>query len=389
MIPRRTVAAMAVGCGLAVANLYYAQPLLASLGKAFGASDRSMGLAATLSQVGYALGMLGLVPLGDRVERRGLILGMLGASALALLGMGLAPSYPAFAVASLLVGITTITPQLLVPFAASLAAPEERGKVVGTVMSGLLIGILLARTASGLVDAWLGWRAVFLLASALMLALAGALRFALPRSVPEPTGLTYLGLLRSLIGLVREERVLRESCLFGAAMFAAFSILWTDLAFHLAKPPFAFGPGMIGLFGLIGVVGALAAPLAGRLADAGSPRRTIGLGFAVVLASYAVFYLGGGTVAGLGVGVIGLDLGAQAGHISNQSRIFAVRPEARSRMNTVYMVSSFTGAASGAALGSLAWGRIGWPGVCLAGAGVAALGLLAFALTARRGSRPA
>jgi predicted MFS family arabinose efflux permease len=386
MMERRTLAAMAAGSGLAVANNYYAQPLLADMGRYFGVDDRRMGLVVTLSQVGYAAGLLLFVPLGDRLERRSFILVMLGAVTVALLGVAVAPSFAWLAAASLAVGVTTIAPQLLVPFAAHLAAPRERGRVVGTVMGGLLIGILGARTVSGVVGEYLGWRAMYAVAAAVMVGLASALRALLPRSEPEASGLSYGALLRSIGALLREEPVLRQSCLFGAMSFGAFSAFWTTLAFHLAGPPFRYPSGVVGLFGLVGIVGALAAPLAGRVADRRSARTTIGAALGCVLLAYAVLYGAGGTLWGLVLGVILLDLGVQAAHISNQSRIYAVRPEARSRMNTAYMVAYFVGGASGSACAAWGWSLAGWGGVCLVGLAMTSLGLLAFAATARQPS---
>jgi predicted MFS family arabinose efflux permease len=388
MIERRTLAAMAAGCGLSVANNYYAQPLLAEMGRSFGVPDRRMGLVAMLSQVGFALGLLLFVPLGDRLERRSFLLVMLGAVTAALLGVAAAPSFPWLAAASLAVGVTTITPQLLVPFAAHLAGPQERGRVVGTVMSGLLIGILAARTVSGLVGQHFGWRAMYGLAAAAMVGLALALRALLPRSEPTASGLSYAALLRSIGGLLRDEPVLRQSCLFGASSFGAFSAFWTTLAFHLAGPPFGYPSGVVGLFGLAGIVGALAASAAGRLADRTSPRRTIGAGLACVLLAYATLSGAGGTLWGLVAGIVLLDLGAQAAHISNQSRIYAVRREARSRMTTAYMVASFVGGAAGSYGGAWGWSLAGWGGVCLVGAAMTASGLLAFVVTATGGTSP-
>lgn len=382
MIEKRTLWAMAVGSGLAVANLYYAQPLLAEMGRYFEVSERRMGLVATLSQVGYAAGMLLLVPLGDRLERRSFILVMLGAVTVALLAVAASPDFAWLAVASLAVGVTTIAPQLIVPFAAHLADPGERGRVVGTVMGGLLVGILGARTVSGLVGESLGWRAMYVIAAAVMVGLALALACLLPRSEPEATGLSYPALLRSIVGLLRDEPVLRQSCLLGACGFGAFSAFWTTLAFHLAAPPFRYPSGVVGLFGLVGIAGALAAPLAGRAADRSSARRTIGAGLACVALAYAVLSGAGETLWGMVAGVILLDLGVQAAHISNQSRIYAVRPEARGRMNTAYMVAYFVGGALGSWGGSLGWGRAGWGGVCAVGLGMTGLGLLAFAVTA-------
>jgi MFS family permease len=264
MIERRTLWAMALGSGLAVANIYYVQPLLADMGRYFGVPDRRMGLISMLSQVGYATGMLLFLPLGDRLERRSFILAMLGAVAVALLGVAVAPCFAWLAAASLAVGVTTITPQLLVAFAAHLAEPAERGRVVGTVMSGLLIGILAARTVSGVVGSTLGWRTMYGIASAVMVALAVSLKELLPRSQPESLGISYVGVLRSIGALLRDEPVLRQSCLLGAMSFGAFSAFWTTLAFHLASPSFGYGSGVAGLFGLVGIVGALAAPLVGR-----------------------------------------------------------------------------------------------------------------------------
>ncbi len=373
---------MAVGSGLAVANIYYVQPLLADMGGYFGVPDRRMGLISMLSQVGFATGMLLFLPLGDRLERRSFILGMLGAATVALLGVAVAPNFAWLAAASLAVGVTSITPQLLVPFAAHLAEPTERGQVVGTVMSGLLIGILAARTVSGVVGSTLGWRAMYGIAAAVMIALAVSLKELLPRSQPEGLGVSYFGLLRSIGGLLREEPVLRQSCLLGSMSFGAFSAFWTTLAFHLARPPFDYGSGVVGLFGLVGVVGALAAPLAGQFADRRSPRWTIGAGLVCILLSYVVLYEFGGTGYGMVVGVILLDLGAQSAHISNQSRIYAIRPEARSRMNTAYMVAYFVGGALGSYAGAWGWGRAGWGGVCLVGLGMTVAGLIVFVATA-------
>ncbi len=250
----------------------------------------------------------GLIHPGRRIgECAGLSSGRRG-----LLGVAAAPSFHWLAAASLVVGITSITPQLLIPFAAHLAEPSERGRVVGIVMSGLLIGVLAARTVSGEVGEYLGWRAMYGIAAAVTVALGLTLKELLPRSQPEDLGVSYIGLLRSIGGLLRDEPVLGQSCLFGATGFGAFSTFWTTLAFHLAGPPFRYGSGLIGLFGLVGVVGALAAPVAGRLADRRSARWTIGAGLTCILLAYVVLYVFGETVAGMVAGVILLDLGAQS-----------------------------------------------------------------------------
>ncbi|RYG19045.1 MFS transporter [bacterium] len=375
--------ALAVGCAVSVSNLYYLQPLLAQVAADFRVSEGQAGLAATLSQVGYGLGILTIVPLGDIRERRALALTTLGATTLLALAMATAPSFPLLCVASLLLGVATCTPQLLVPFAATLARSEERGRTVGFVMSGLLLGILLARTASGFVSAQWGWRAVYLIAAVLMVGLAVMVRALLPESRSANEPVSYGRLLRSLGSLVRDEPVLRESAIYGACLFGAFSAFWTTLSFHLAGPPFDMGPkgagSAAGLFGLVGAAGALAAPLAGRMADQGGPRRTIAIGILVTLASFGIMLAP--SIAMLVVGVLLMDVGVQATQISNQSRVYSLRPEARNRLNTVYMTVYFVGGSLGSALGAWAWGLWGWPGVCGVGAGFALLALTEFFAT--------
>lgn len=377
---------MAAAAGISVANLYYHQPLLGDIGRTFQASDRALGLIPTASQVGYALGLLLIVPLGDSLERRRTIVLMSALVSLALLGVALAPGLPWMVTASGLVGVTTVVPQLLVPFAANLAPAASRGRVVGTVMSGLLIGVLLSRTASGFLGVRFGWRAMFWIAAALMLVLAGVLRLTLPRQ-PVSATLPYPALLRSLVGLVREEPVLRLHSLLGALTFGGFSAFWSTLALHLQAMPQHYGPQVAGLFGVVGVAGAIAAPLAGRYADARGDRRINAFAIGILLLSFGVLGVLGQWLWGLALGVILLDLGAQANHISNQTRVYALRPEARNRLNTVYMVTYFAGGATGAWLGSLAWSRWGWSGVCAVGGAMALTGLVALGLAGQR--RPA
>ncbi|WP_223827512.1 MFS transporter [Hymenobacter armeniacus] len=361
---------MAVTCGLVVANIYYNQPLLAAIGRTFHKTDSGASLAATATQIGYTLGMLLVVPLGDMLERKRLMLFMLLGAAGAMAAAAFAPSFALLAAASVLIGLLSAVPQLLVPMAAHLAPEAERGRVVGRVMSGLLIGILLSRTVSGYVGLHLGWRAMFEIGAGLMVLLVALLAWQLPQDRPSFTG-SYASLMKSLGTLVREQPALRRATLVGAFLFAAFSVFWTTLAFYLEGPRFHYGSDVAGFFGLIGAFGALAAPLAGKTADTRGPDYTIGLGIALALGAYAILGLGGGWVAGLVVGVILLDVGVQATHISNQSLIFSLVPEARSRLNTVYMTGYFTGGSLGSVLGGLAWTHGGWPGVCLLGAGLA------------------
>jgi predicted MFS family arabinose efflux permease len=387
------VLVLAVGCAVAVANLYYSQPLLATMAVQFRVPQQALGIVSSLAQVGYAVGMLLFVPLGDILERRRLILIMLAAVTVALVAVALSPNVTWLAVANLCLGTLTVAPQMLVPLAASLAGPAERGRVVGTVMSGLLIGILVSRTVSGLVAAEFGWRAMYWLAAGLSAGLAVVLRLSLPASLPPARDLSYRELLGSMARLVREESVLRESCLVGGFAFGAFSAFWTTLAFFLAGPPFGYGSDRVGLFGLVGVAGALAASLAGRLADVRSPRLTICLGLVIALVAFVVLGVFGEQLWGLVVGVILMDMGVQGSHISNQTRIFGLRSEVRNRLNTVYMVTYFIGGAAGSALGAWAWGRWAWPGVCSVGAVLLLASLALFAMTAlqnisRTGHRP-
>jgi predicted MFS family arabinose efflux permease len=375
----RVVLVMTIACGLTVANNYYIQPLLGSMSREFGASESQIGIAATLLQVGQAVGFLLLVPLGDIRNRRMLIATTQFLAAFALVGVALAPNLGWLYITCFAVGVITIASQIIVPFAASLAPEHERGRVVGTVMSGLLMGILLARTVSGFVGAYAGWRAMYWVAAAVMLALALVLRATLPNDSFRK-GVPYSQLLRSLWGLWRTQPVLREASAFGALSFAAFSVFWVTLTFFLETPPYQYGSDVAGLFGLIGVVGALAASLAGRLADHTNARVTTGIAIVITLLSYVVFWAFGWQLWGLVLGVVLLDLGVQAAHISNQTRVYALIPEARSRLNTVYIVTYFIGGSTGSTLGAFAWSVAGWPGVCAVGVVllVAALAVFAF-----------
>jgi len=373
---------MAIACGLGAANLYYSQPLLVLIAHSFAVSDNVVGLLATITQAGFALGLLLLIPLGDTFNRRTLIVSALFAVSLALVAIALAPSVPILGVASLLLGITTVVPQMIVPFAAGLAKPEERGRIVGMVMSGLLIGILLARTVSGFVGAHLGWRAMYWIAAGLMVLLAVSLRLLLPYDQPRAR-IKYLSLLRSLWGLFLREQVLHEVSFFGALTFASFQLFWVTITFFLSSALYHFTSDTIGLFGLVGVVGALTASLVGKRADRSSPRVITGVMMTLVLVTFVVFLLAGQWLWGLISGVILLDLGTQGAHISNQTRIYARPQEIHSRLNTVYMFWYFTGGSLGSALGTSAWSVAGWHGVALAGIALMLLALGFYILRSR------
>ena len=362
-IPTATVLFMAASTGVIVANIYYIQPLLADIARTFGLTVTKIGLVAMLTQVGTALGMLFFVPLGDNKERRSVITLMLLGACAALTLTATARNPVWLALACFWVGLMGATVHIFIPFAAHLAPPLERGRVVGSVFSGILLGILLARTFSGVIGAHLGWRAVYAIAAVMMLCVAGLVQLLLPRSDPS-VELPYLSLLRSTAGLIREHRELRESAFLGASLFCVFSAFWTTLVFLLETPPYHYGEQAAGLFGLVGAAGAAGAPIIGRVADRRGPRFAIAFGLWSVFASYVLLGVAGKNLLGLIAGVLLLDLGTQAGHIANQTRIYGLDPAARSRLNMFYMVCYFTGGAIGSFLGAYAWRVWGWWGVC-------------------------
>jgi len=377
--PRWLVTLLAVSAGATVANLYYNQPLLAAMARSMGASERETGLIPTLTQLGYGLAMVVLVPLGDRYERRSLIVRMTLASVVALGLVAIAPNLVALCAASLLLGVASMVPQYIVPYAAGAAAPRERGRVVGSVMSGLLIGILVSRTVSGFVGAQFGWRSMYIAAAGAMAALSGVLRVFLPPQPPDQE-ISLRALYVSLVGLARDQPVLRLHAALGAFTFAAFSTFWSTLAFHLESPPLGFGSAVTGGFGLIGVVGALAAPLAGRFSDGRDSGIVTIIAGLCVLGSFVIFGVFGTSLIGLAVGVILLDLGVQASQITNQARVYGLAPHMRNRLNTVYMATYFAGGAIGSALGGQAWAIAGWTGVSLTGGALAAAALAVFVI---------
>ncbi len=374
---RETVWVMAITAGIAVANIYYNQPLLADMGRSFHAPTQHIGFIPTLTQVGYAVGMLLFVPLGDLVERRRLIATLLAATVCALVAAAVSPNIFCLAVASCAIGITTIVPQLILPFAAYLAKPQERGRVVGTVMSGLFIGILLARTISGYIGASLGWRAMYWIAGGLITVLTGLVLGLLPKSQPS-LKLSYWKLMQSLLELIRSQPVLREASIVGAMSFGAFSAFWSTLVFLLQMAPYHYGSEVAGLFGLVGVVGAAAAPVVGKLVDKRSPRLAVGIALTISTTAFLVFWLFGHQLWGLIVGVILLDLGTQSILVSNQARIYSLLPGAQSRLNTVYMVSYFAGGALGSMLGAYSWSCLEWKGVCLVGLSMLVVAFISF-----------
>jgi predicted MFS family arabinose efflux permease len=373
----------AISCGVAVANLYYAQPILDTIAKAFGASSGTAGLIVTLTQIGYVVGLALLVPLGDLVARRRLVPTVLVVAAAGLIASAAAPSIGVLIAVALIVGATSVVAQVLIPMAASLADDEHRGQVVGTVMSGLLLGILLARTVSGVVAGATNWRVVYVMAAVLTIVLAILLGRVLPPEGPR-TLISYRALLGTTVTLFRSESVLRRRCLFGALAFAAFSVFWTTMAFLLAGAPYHYGDTTIGLFGLVGAAGAICANVAGRWADKGLTKATT-LAFAACLAlSFLPLWYGRHDLAMLIIGILILDVGAQGLMVTNQSLIYRLAPEARSRITSAYMVCYFAGGAIGSALGSALYDSHGWGGVATFGAALGVIATLAAVVDAVR-----
>jgi predicted MFS family arabinose efflux permease len=369
---------MAASVGVIVANIYYVQPLLAAMAQTFSVSVSMIGLVAMFTQVGTAIGMLIFVPLGDSHDRRLLLTMLLLGACAALCGVATARNLMWVSIASFAVGLCGAAVHIIVPFAAQLAPDNSRGQVLGTVFSGLLIGILLARTFSGMVASFFGWRAVYWIAALGMLCLMTLLRARLPKAPPQ-SKLGWPALMRSLVDLVRDHAALRESAFLGAALLCVFSAFWTTLVFLLQTPPYHYGSSVAGLFGLVGAAGALCAPIVGRFADRRGPRFTILLALLTTLASFLLLGVLGKVMAGLIAGVILLDVGVQSGHVANQTRIYGLDPGARSRLNTVYMFCYFSGGSIGSWLGAICWQREGWTAVCAFGIAVMAMALLVFA----------
>lgn len=381
-VSRALVLLLAVAVGSTVANMYYVQPLLNVVGEDFGVSQTAAGLLVMCSQVGYVLGLALLVPLGDLRDRTRLVSMLLVAACAALAICAAAPTFAVLAGGLIVVGALSCVAQILVPFAATLAAPQERGKVVGSVMSGLLIGILGARIVSGVVAELGGWRLIFALAAGLMLILALVLRRVLPRMPPDEP-IAYTTALRSVLALIGDQPVLRQRMALAVFQMAGFSVLWTSVAFLLGGAPYHYGEAVIGLFGLAGVAGALAAPVAGRLADRGHGRIALTGFLLATLVSWGLLDAGGSSLVALIAGIALLDLGIQGAQISNQTRIYELAPEARSRLTTAYMVSLFLGGVVGSLLSAAVYGAAGWDATCVLGAAMAVLGLVIWATTER------
>jgi predicted MFS family arabinose efflux permease len=366
---------LAVGAGAAVANSYYNQAFLGHLTADFGLETGFAAMIPVLTQSGNALGVLFLAPLGDRLERKALILVTIAALVVALIGAALSPGFLWLAVASLAVGLFATVAQQIVPLAVHLATPAERGLILGKVTGGILIGILLARTVSGTISDLWGWPFVFWFAAILMIAIGIALALWLPR-VPPTTDLRYLQLLGSLWTLVREHGILRRAVAVQFLIFAAFIGFWSNLALVLSAPPYQLGGTAVGLLALVGVAGALVAPIAGSFADRRGPAAVVSVGASLVLLAFLIFGLWQDSVIGLVVGILVMDVAVQSSQVANQARVYALDPTARSRLNTVFMATMLAGGAFGAGTGGATYAFWGWTGTCAFGAVMAGLALL-------------
>ena len=362
---------MAVATGAIIANLYYAQPLLHQIARSFHASTTGVSLVVTCSQAGFAAALVFVLPLGDRHPRRRLLVTLYALAVGGLVLCALSPSLWVFELAVLGTGLATVGGQVMVPFAADLAEPARRGRVVARLMTGLLTGILLARTLAGAVADLLGWRAIYWVSAALMAVLAVVLPEERPRQA-----LPYRELVSGTLRLFLDEPIVRQRAAYGATVFGSFSVLWTALAFLLSGSPYHYSSLVIGLFGLAGVGGVAAANLAGRLADARRTQLSTLLAAVLTLASYGALALGRTSLAALLVGIVVLDVGEQSMHITSQAVIYEVAPEARSRVNSAYMTCFFAGGAVASSATGAVFAAGGWTGVCALGAGFAALALV-------------
>lgn len=379
---------LGLACAVGVSSLYYNQPLLLEMGHTYGATAGHTGFVAVATQVGYAMGLLFFVPLGDVLERRALLMRMYGAVAVALALSALAPSMSWLIAGSVLMGAFASVTHVVLPIAPDLVSDEQRGRAIGIVMMGLLLGILLARTFAGWLSDISSWRWVFWVAAIMNLAFVPLLWRVMPRLPPKEV-LRYGEAMKSLWTLYRTQPLLRESSELGALLFASFSCFWTTLTFMLYSH-YGLGAGIAGTFGMVGAAGALVAPIAGRLSDKRGSRWVVAVGMALLAGSYLLLW--GEELArvstmlhmiALVVGVVVLDIGAQMTQVANQTRIFGLVPSARSRLNTVYMTVFFTGGAVGSALATIAWVRWGWNGVCLLALALICLAFLRHAMGAR------
>ncbi|BBS38241.1 MFS transporter [Enterobacter sp. LM3] len=381
-MPRSLIWLFSIASGLSVANVYYAQPLLDALAGDFGISHAAVGGVVTATQLGCALALLFVVPLGDNVDRKRLMAIQLLALVAALISVGIAQTSSTLLAGMLATGMLgTAMTQGLIAYAASAASPHEQGRVIGAAQGGVFIGLLLARVFSGGISDIAGWRGVYLCAAVLMVIIAFPLWWKLPRLPDVPTVMSYPQLIGSMLTLLRKEKVLQVRGILALLMFAAFNIFWSALVLPLSSPPYNFSHTAIGAFGLAGVVGALAATRAGQWADRGYARNTSAAALVILLLAWWPLSLMDRSLGILLIGIVLLDLGGQALHVTNQSLIFRTRPEAHSRLVGLYMLFYATGSGFGAIGTTITYAAVGWQGVCLLGGTVSLLALLFWWIT--------
>lgn len=373
----------AAACGMSVANIYFAQPLLDQLSSEFDIDYSIIGIVITITQIFYGLGLILLVPLGDFLNQRLLIIGQMLLSIIVLVIVGTASNSTVLFAGMALVGLLAVVTQTLVAFAASMAAPAERGRVVGIVTSGIVVGILLARSFAGILTDVAGWRSVYLVSAALMLFMVCMFFRVLPQIERDVKSPSYPQLLKTVFILFKQERILRIRSVLALLIFADFSILWTSLVLPLSTPPLSLTHSAIGALGLVGVAGALSAARAGKLADKGYGQRTTGIALTLLLISWLFISYTEQSLLALVIGIVLLDLAVQAIHVTNQTMILPLRPEARSRLTAGYMVFYSIGSASGSIASTQVYAHYGWIGVCLLGISVSALALLFWLVTRR------
>ncbi len=377
ILKRADVILMAFCTGLIVANIYYCQPLIILIAKEFHLTESKAGSIAFLTQAGYAVGLFFLVPLGDMFEKKKQILIITGLAVLSLILAGFSNSFIVLAIASVLIGASSIVPQLILPLTATLSDEKSRGHNIGIVMSGLLVGILASRAISGIVGDLLGWRAMFLIAAFICILMIVLMNIRFPQSKPIFKG-NYIDLMKSMFGYIKSQPVLREASIINFFAFIVIMGFWTTMVLYLANAPHQFNTTQIGLFGIAGAAGALAAPLVGKFSGNRNPRKNLMIGFVLELISVVLFYFTDHSIFLFIIGIILVDIGQQAIHVTNQTRIYALVPEARNRLNTIFMSVSFVGASCGSALGLWLWSLGGWAMFCYGIAGVVVLNMIIY-----------
>ncbi|AIM24792.1 MFS permease protein [Melissococcus plutonius] len=368
LLTKTLISLLTLTCGVVVANMYYIQPIGTQIAKSFHVTTGSIGLVTMLTQLGYAFGLLFLVPLGDRMDQRKLIIRMTALSSISLLFAFLAPTYSFFAFSTFLIGLLSIVPQIIIPYGAILAGPKNRGKIMGKLLSGLLIGVLFSRTISGILASILPWKSIYLVALVAIAILTILLKFKMPKTeIQKSSDLSYLYSLKSTPYLVKSQIILREAAINGFFMFGTFSIFWSTLIFYISSPAYHWGPREAGILAVLGLSGAASAPIVGRLSDAYTQRNIVLMGLFMQLFSFVLLFFFGSHLSALLLAIIFLDIGMQFGQVANQTSVQNLGEAASNRNNTVFMFCYFIGGSFGSLIGTIMWQQACWVGVTLAG----------------------